>query len=65
MTLIIELILDIDQLDAHTKFRVGISNGSAVRVQTNRWTDGQKDGTDSITSNADGGGNNAEDPTST
>ena len=39
MTLIIKLILDIDQLDAHTKFRVSISNGSAVRAQTNRRTD--------------------------
>ena len=41
MTLIIKLILDIDQLDAHTKFCVGISNGSAVRAQTNRRTDRQ------------------------
>ncbi len=31
--------LDIDQLDDHTKFRVGISNGSAVSVQTNRRTE--------------------------
>ena len=38
MTLIIKLILNIDQLDAHTKFCVGISNGSAVRVQTDRKT---------------------------
>ena len=63
MTLIIKLILDIDQLDAHTTFRVGNSNGSAVRAQTNRRTDGQtdrqKDGTDSITSTADAGGNDA------
>ncbi len=39
MTLIIKLILDIDELDAHTMFRVGISNGSAVRAQTNWRTD--------------------------
>ena len=36
MTLI---VLEIDQPDAHTTFRVGISNGSAVRVQTNRRTE--------------------------
>ncbi len=38
-------------------FRVGISNGSAVRAQTNRRTDRQKDGTESITLTADAGGN--------
>ena len=33
------------------------SNGSAVRVFTHRQTDGQEDGSDSMTSTADAGGN--------
>ncbi len=61
MTFFMELILDIDQLDAYTTFGVNISKGSAVRVQTNRRTDRQKDRTDSITSTADTGGNNCSD----
>ncbi len=51
----IEPDLDMVQVDMHVKFLVRVSNGSAVRVLT----DGHTDGTDSITSTADAGGNNS------
>ena len=57
MTLTIDLDLDIVQVDLHVKFCVRTSNGSIVRVLTDRQTDRQKDGSDSMTSTADARGN--------
>ena len=53
MTLTFKLIQDITKVNNDTKFWDRMSNGSAVRI-----TDTQTDGTDSITSTADAGGNN-------
>ncbi len=66
MTLTFELIRDIVKVNTSTKFRVCMSNGSAVRALTNRHThtrtdgrtDTQTDGTDFIPSTAYAGGNN-------
>ncbi len=54
MTLPIKLDLDMVQVDLHIKCFVRMSNSSAVRVLTDRHTDG----TDSITLTADAGGKN-------
>ncbi len=62
-TLSIELVRDIVQIHPSTNFRVRMSNGSAMRVLTDRRTDGQKDRrtdrTENITSTANAGGKNA------
>ncbi len=57
MTLNIELDLDMVQVDLHVKLPVCTSNGSVARVLTVGQTGTQTEGTDSITSNADAGGN--------
>ncbi len=58
MTLTIELDLDMVHVDLHVKLLVHTSNGSVGRVLT----DGQTDGTDSITSTAVAGGNDLVKP---
>ncbi len=57
MTLPIELDLNMVQADLLVIFFVRTSNGSAVRVLTDRQTHGHTDGTNSITSSANAGGN--------
>ncbi len=54
------LIRDIIKVNASTKFRVCMSNGSAVRALTDTLT--HTDGTDFIPSTADAGGNNNNGP---
>ncbi len=52
MTLTIKLIQDIVKVHPCTKYWVRRSNGSVVRALTDTHTEGQTDGTDSITSTA-------------
>ncbi len=49
------------KVNSYTKNQGRRSNGSAVRVLTDRQTDTQKHGSDSMTSTADAGGNNTFD----
>ena len=55
--LTIELVRDIIKVNPCTKFRDHTSNGSAVRVLTDRHTHTHTDGSVFITSTADAGGN--------
>ena len=57
MTLIMVLGPDIIKVHPHTKFRLRMSNGSALRALTDAQTDRQTDGTNSIMSTDDAGGN--------
>ena len=57
MTLTFELIQGIVKVNACTKFHDHTSNGSAVRALTDTHTDTHTDGSVSITSTADAGGN--------
>ena len=56
MTLTIELGPDIVRTHPNTKNCVNTSNGSVMRVLKDRQTHRHTDGTDSITSTADAGG---------